>query len=311
MRGRRCQDVLHASGYVAAVSRSRIPPFVLLVPWLLLAGCSLPSPSEGRLLRSGAEPVAEAVFQVRAHHTDLVPVRVVFPSDARGHPLRAPAGPGLPALVLVQGALVPPEDYLWLAGDLAARGFVVALPAHPLDFALSAVDNGLVARTLLVEPPEDSLLVGLVDPARIAVAGHSLGGVVATRLTFEGSFSALALLASYPDPADASRVASLSVPSLSLAGAQDCSARLSAVEEGAARLPSPSALAVLEGVTHYQFTVSDQQDRDRGCPPSLPLETAHERITGVLSRFLRAALDGRGTGGEDLRQVPGAEVTFR
>lgn len=286
------------------------PSLFLLLPWLL-AGCALSTPTEGHLLRTGPEPVAEALFQVRVHHTDLLPIRVVFPADASGRPLRSTDGSPRPALVLIQGAFVAPEDYLWLAEALAARGFVVALPAHPLDFALSAADNGLAARRLLTEPPADSLLTGLVDPERIAVAGHSLGGVIATQLMFDGGFAALVLLASYPNPTDAARVATLTEPSLSLAGDLDCSARLSEVQQGAASLPAPSVLVVLQGVTHYQFTASDAPDRDKGCPPSVPLETAHERITESVFRFLRAALDGRGTGADDLRQVPGAEVTVR
>ena len=293
--------------------RTRCLPasLLLLVPWLVLASCALPDPTRGDVLRTGPQPVAEALFQVRARHTDLVPVRVVFPSDSEGLPARPADGSLLPALVLVQGALVPPENYLWLAEALAARGYVVALPAHPLDFALSATDNGLVARRLLTEPLEHPLLRGLVDPSRIAVAGHSLGGVVATKLALDGGFAALALLASYPDSADDARLPTLALPSLSLAGDLDCSARLPNVQEGAAKLPSPSALAVLQGVTHYQFTVSDQKDRESGCTPTTSLDTAHERIAELLARFLAAALTGQGTGADDLRQVPGTEVTAR
>ena len=287
---------------------SRTPLLSVLGAWLALAGCALPAPEAGTLLRSGPSPVAEALFQVRARHTDLVPVRVVFPSDEQGRPV---ADAPLPALVFLHGGLVPPEDYLWLAEALAARGFVVALPSHPLGLALSAPDNGHFTRALLTSPPEGSLLQGLVDPARIAVAGHSLGGVVSTSLALDGGFAALALLASFPNPSDVERLPSLPVPSLSLAGEWDCSAPLSRVRDEASRLPSPSVFVVLQGVTHYQFTVSDRQDVQRGCPSATPLAEAHARTTEVLSRFLRAALSGQGTGADDLRQVPGTEVTAR
>lgn len=278
---------------------------------LALSGCALPAPSSGRLLRSGPSPVSEALFQVRARHTDLVDVRVLFPSDSEGRPARPTGGDPLPALVLVHGGLVPPEDYLWLAESLAALGYVVALPSHPLDLPLSAIDNGHFARELLTSPPEGSLLEGLVHPARIAVAGHSLGGVVSARLALDGGFAALALLASYPDPADTGRLPSLAIPSLSLAGELDCLSELPRVREDASRLPAPSVLAVLQGVTHFQFTASDRRDVEDGCAPTVPLGTAHERITEVLSRFLRAALAGEGTGADDIRRVPGTEVTAR
>lgn len=286
-------------------------PLSLLVLCLALAlsGCALPAPTSGRPLRTGPTPVSEALFQVRARHTDLVSVRVLFPSDSEGRPARPADGAPLPALVLVHGGLVPPEDYLWLAESLAARGYVVALPSHPLDLPLSAIDNGHFARELLTSPPEGSLLQGLVHPMRIAVAGHSLGGVVSTKLALDGGFAALALLASYPDPADTGRLPSLAMPSLSLAGELDCLSELPRVREDASRLPAPSVLAVLQGVTHFQFTARDTRDVEEGCAPTVPLATAHERIAEVLSRFLGAALAGQGTGAEDIRQVPGTEVT--
>ena len=284
---------------------------LLLSLGLALSGCALPAPTSGRLLRSGPSPVSEALFQVRARHTDLVDVRVLFPSDSEGRPARPTGGEPLPALVLVHGGLVPPEDYFWLAESLAALGYVVALPSHPLDLPLSAIDNGHFARELLTSPPEGSLLEGLVHPARIAVAGHSLGGVVSAKLALEGGFAALALLASYPNPSDVERLPSLPVPSLSLAGELDCLSELPRVREDASRLPAPSVLAVLQGVTHFQFTASDRRDVEEGCAPTVPLATAHERITEVLSRFLRAALSGEGTGADDIRRVPGTEVTAR
>jgi len=284
---------------------------LLLSLGLALSGCALPAPTSGRLLRSGPTPVSEALFQVRARHTDLVDVRVLFPSDSEGRPTRPTGGEPLPALVLVHGGLVPPEDYLWLAESLASLGYVVALPSHPLDLPLSAIDNGHFARELLTSPPKGSLLEGLVHPARIAVAGHSLGGVVSAKLALDGGFAALALLASYPDPADTGRLPSLAIPSLSLAGELDCLSELPRVREDASRLPAPSVLAVLQGVTHFQFTTSDRRDVEEGCAPTVPLGTAHERITEVLSRFLRAALAGEGTGADDIRRVPGTEVTAR
>jgi pimeloyl-ACP methyl ester carboxylesterase len=253
--------------------------------------------------------VAEAIFEVRGRHTDVIPVRVVFPSDTEGRPRPAAEGTGAPALVFVQGGLVAPGQYLWLAEELAARGFVVALPSHAFELALSSVDNGHFTRELLVEPPRDSLLEGLVDARRIGVAGHSLGGVVATKLALDGGFGALALLASFPDPADDSRLPSLGVPSLALAGEEDCQAPLEVIREEASHLPRPSLLVSLQGVSHYQFTAEDRKDAERGCPPHTGLEEAHTRIAEVLHRFLRAALETGGTGAEDIRAVPGVEVT--
>ncbi|MFY0527209.1 alpha/beta hydrolase [Archangium gephyra] len=235
---------------------------LLLSLGLALSGCALPAPTSGRLLRSGPSPVSEALFQVRARHTDLVDVRVLFPSDSEGRPARPTGGGPLPALVLVHGGLVPPEDYLWLAESLAALGYVVALPSHPLELPLSAIDNGHFARELLTSPPEGSLLEGLVHPERIAIAGHSLGGVVSAKLALDGGFAALALLASYPDPADTGRLPSLAIPSLSLAGELDCLSEL--LPRPGRCLPAPRALGARRPPGRHPLPVHRQRPAGRG-----------------------------------------------
>ncbi len=267
--------------------------------------CAPAAPARGELLEQG---VARAVFEVRARHTDLVRVPVYFPSDEQGRP----QGSGLRALVFIQGGLVSAQRYEWLARALARAGWVVAMPEHPSDLAFFSVDNGRFARELLTGPPAGSLLEGgLVDPNRVAVGGHSLGGVVAAKLALQGGFGALALLASYPDPADSAAIPRLGIPSLTLAGRSDCTARLALIDQRSAALPSPTARMVLEGVTHYQFTNDDQPDRDKECLPGLGLDEAHLRIATALERFLQNALDRLPLEAAGLEQIPGAEVSFR
>ncbi len=238
-----------------------------------LLGCPLEAPS-------GAED-GRATFEVRTRHTDLVKVEVYLPD--------APAdGSPQPALVLLQGGAVPPEDYAWLAQRLSSRGVVVALPEHPLDLAIFAVGNGEAARRLLVAPPEGSVLDGRVDPERIAVGGHSLGGVVATKLAVDGGFAALALLASYPDSADESAVRAFRRPVLSLAAGRDCQAAAEDVRAGAGLFGGPTVLAFVEGAGHFQFTDDGEEDARRDCLPHVSLEEAHARIESALFRFLEA-----------------------
>lgn len=168
---------------------------------------------------------------------------------------------------------------------------------------------------MLVQPPRGSLLEGLVDASRISVGGHSLGGVVATKLALAGGYRGLVIEASFPDFADTEALKSWVGPSLSLAGALDCSAPLDAVRAGWERLPAPTALQVLAGVTHFQFTDSEEKDLARGCRPEVPLADAHARIAASLAAFLKAVDADGGVGGglgeAALRAVPGAEVTTR
>lgn len=281
--------------------------FALLLA-LSALGCDLAAPASGALVADG---VGFATFEVRARSTDVVPVDVFYPAHATG----APVGVRLPAFVLLQGGFVEPRRYGWQAEALAREGFVVALPRHELDLAFFSIETGHEARRLLVQPPRGSLLEGLVDASRISVGGHSLGGVVATKLALAGGYRGLVIEASFPDFADTEALKSWAGPSLSLAGALDCSAPLDAVRAGWERLPAPTALQVLAGVTHFQFTDSEEKDLQRGCPPEVPLAEAHARIAASLAAFLKAVDVGGGVGGGlgegALRAVPGAEVTTR
>lgn len=278
----------------------------------LALGCGdRPAPERGNPVTPG---VATVSWSVRANGTDLVPVTVFFPATDDG----MAAGTGLPALVYVQGGAVEPSRYAWQAVELAKRGYVVALPRHPLDLAFFAIDFGQVARRALLSPETTGVvttrhvLEGVVDPARIAVAGHSLGGVVTMKLALAGGFQAAVVQASFQDPADDAKVPGLAVPTMYLAAQGDCQAKEAQIRAGWAKVPSPTALVVLEGMTHFQFSDSQAQDEARGCPPVISLEDAHARVVQAMTAFLSAALASPATTGEAaLRAVPSSLVEVR
>lgn len=260
---------------------------------VLVLGAACGAPSRGALVEPG---VGVADFDARANGTDRVHVRVLFPAQDDGSLL----GGAHPAVVFVQGGAVKPERYEWQAVELVKRGYVVALPRFPLDLAFFATDFGQAARGVLVDGPE--VLRGAVDASRISVAGHSLGGVVAVKLLLGGGFSSAVLEASFPDTADHAALAGLSLPTLSLAGSLDCSAKLENVRTGWDALPSPSSLLVLDGVTHYQFTDAQTEDDSRGCTPGVSIDVAHQRIAAALAAFLA---------GDALDAVPGSTLEVR
>lgn len=258
------------------------------------------------------EGVGRVQWQLRTNGTDLVPVTVFFPVDGDG----AVKGAALPAVVQVQGGAVAPARYAWQAIELAKRGYVVAQPRHPSDLAFFAIDFGQLARSALIDPGahgiDGSVLQGVVNGERIAVAGHSLGGVVSVKLALQGGFRAAVVQASFPDTADDAKLSALGMPTLSLAGQGDCQAKEQAVRDGWAKLPSPTALVVLEGVTHFQFTESDAEDVRRGCAPSTSLADAQRRIIDATEAFLSGALSGSPSVNEaQLRAIPGALVETR
>ena len=276
--------------------------FTLL--FVLITGCTLAAPTSGKPVSEG---VSRAEFEVRTNGTDLVKVAVLFPSTAAGSPL----GTSRPAVVFIQGGFVGTERYEWQAEAVARAGYVVVLPENELDLAFFSVDYGQAARGLLVSPPNGSLLEDLVNPDRIAVAGHSLGSVVAMKLALGGGFAAVVLEAGYPDSADTAAAMAFTKPSLSLAGELDCSAQLASVRAGWNTIGAPTAFTVLEGVTHYQFTDADTEDRERDCTPSVELNDAHERIEQALLSFLDAAMSDGTVGEAGLRLIPRATVEVR
>lgn len=122
-------------------------------------------------------------------------------------------GSRLPVVVLSPGNATNVEFYAGLAEDLASRGFVVLGINHPYDVAAVALSDGRVAVLPAEEPAtmaarvdhiarrvdertadvasvvdrvrrSDGVLGRLrerIDPERIAVIGHSLGGIAAAQ----------------------------------------------------------------------------------------------------------------------------------
>ncbi len=285
--------------------------FVFAGSTVLLA-CGRPAgPERGTVITPGVGMVS---WEVRTNGTDLVPVTVFFPATDEGFA----NGTNLPALVYVQGGAVNPARYAWQGIELAKRGYVVAMPRHPLDLAFFAADFGQTARRVLVSPQTAgvfttmSVLEGVVDPGRIAVAGHSLGGVVTMKLALAGGFQAAVVQASYSDPADDGKLPALAIPTMYLAGQSDCMAKEQQVRAGWAKVSSPTALVVLEGVTHFQFSDSDAEDVKRSCIPVTSLDDAHGRILDAMTGFLGAALASPPAVGESqLRTIPSAIVEVR
>lgn len=277
----------------------------LVAACVTIFSCGRAVPPAGTVLTEG---VGRATFEVRANGTDLIPVTVLFPADAEGKP----AGRALPAVLFIHGGAVGPSRYEWQGVELAKQGYVTVLPRHPLDLAFFAVDHGEWTRQAVLAGDQGSLLEGLVDPARFAVAGHSLGGVVAMKLALSGRFRAAIVQASFSDPADDAKVKALSLPTLFLSAKGDCQATEQQVRDGWSKLQSPTALVVLEGMTHYQFTNSDDEDVAKKCVSGIGLDDAHARTIRAMTAFLPAAFGSPPQTGEaGLRSIPGAQVEVR
>ena len=241
---------------------------------LVLSGCGLKTPTEPDTLVDG---VGIAGYELRAEGTDVIHVTTFFPVPLEGKH---------PAIVFIPGGFVASDRYAWQAQAWAKAGFIVAVPDQLFELGFFSVDYGEQARKLLVAPPAGSVLADHVQ-AVIGIGGHSLGGVVAAKLASRGQFPALLLEASYPDTADQQALQAVHPLTLSIGGTLDCSAPQDKVRAGFDTLAAPAALAMVEGMTHYQFTDSQKEDESRQCTPGISLDEAHQRVTLLTTRFFQ------------------------
>jgi pimeloyl-ACP methyl ester carboxylesterase len=118
------------------------------------------------------------------------PAGQISPTRALTTPVWVPDAPGRrPLVVFAHGFQVGPDPYVALLSAWAAHGYVVAAPEFPLtDEAIAGanLDEGdIVNQPADVRFVTDALIgpgspvAARIDPARVAVAGHSDGGETA------------------------------------------------------------------------------------------------------------------------------------
>jgi dienelactone hydrolase len=120
--------------------------------------------------------------------------------DQAGAPVASADGP-FPLVVFAHGFAVTPALYAHLLQTWARAGYVVAAPVFPLENANApgGPDESdlinqptdmrfVISRVLQASGAGAGPLAGLVDPTRIAVAGHSDGGETALAAAYSRDF---------------------------------------------------------------------------------------------------------------------------
>jgi hypothetical protein len=159
-----------------------------------------------------------------------------------------PTGGADTGFILYPGGKVPPEGYAVPARAIAEQGYVVVIPAMPLNFAVLNPD---AATAVIAAHP---------DITTWAVGGHSLGGAMAGQFvaSHPDAVEGLALWAAYT----ASDTAAAGVEAVVIYGSLDSGAARMTSPESLDLLPAGTPVVEIVGGNHANFGSYEGQPND-------------------------------------------------
>lgn len=232
-----------------------------------------------------------------------IPVEIYYPADTWGEnvPVAAPDDAGFPTISFGHGYLMPWDVYANIWTTLVPAGYIIGLPRtggeifpNHLDFGL---DLAFVIQALQAEGENPaSAFYEKIGPTS-AVMGHSMGGGASILAAAANpNITALTnLAAAETNPSAIDMAAGVTIPTLLLAGSDDCVTPVSQHQ-----MPIYNALAsncktliTLTGGSHCQFAEYNLTCSlgELTCPtPGIDRATQHELVNLFLLTWLAAKL---------------------
>lgn len=223
-----------------------------------------------RYVNSAASGQAVAIAAMASPHvSEIDGVITVSPAEQ-------PNGAGI---VFYQGGLVEADAYAPLALELAAAGYHVFIPRMP--FNLAVLSPNLA----------DEIIASRPDITTWAIGGHSLGAGMASVFTIENPDSVQALFLYGFYPSDATDMAGLTLPVLSVYGTLDGLATVEEMfaSEAMAFYPDTVEFVAIEGGNHAQFGDYGEQEGD--LVATISAEDQRQQTIDATLRFLRDSLE--------------------
>ncbi|HFH9271573.1 TPA: alpha/beta hydrolase [Streptococcus agalactiae] len=172
-------------------------------------------------------------------------------------------------IIFYQGALVEEEAYSQLARDLADKGYNTYILKTPLNLPV-------------LSPHKAKTIINQNHLTNVYLAGHSLGGVVASQNAKIAPVRGLILLASYP-----SRKSDLShkkLRVLSITASNDHILNWEKYEEAKKRLPNSSTFRTIVGGNHSRFGNYGHQKGDGKA--TLSHKSSEKQLATFISNFI-------------------------
>jgi pimeloyl-ACP methyl ester carboxylesterase len=169
----------------------------------------------------------------------------VIPSE-HGFEFRSLANPKSSRLIFLPGGMVEPEAYAPLLRSVASAGHTAHLIYLPVRCACTSSQRNQLFQKI-------EILMATEPQRPWILAGHSRGGMLATRFAHEsGRTPAGLVLIGTTHPRDFS-MADTSIPIIKIYGTRDGIASYSAMQQNRHLLPRNTTWIRIEGGNHVQF----------------------------------------------------------